>query len=285
MHKVKNGLVMEGGAMRGLYTAGVTDVLMKYGITFDGAVGVSAGVTFGCNYKSLQAGRVLRYIMRYGAWPQFKSWRSFFTTGDLYGVDFCYRQIPEHYDPFDTASFARNPMKFWCVATDVATAKPVYHLLKDGKGEDVSWIRASASIPFFARPVKIGQRLYFDGGVSDSIPARFLKEQGYEKNVVILTQPAGYRKAADKLQPLIDRLLKKYPAIVRRLHVRHLEYNACLDYIAQEEQKGNLFVFRPTADIDVSALEKDPERLKAVYQVGVRDAEERILELKEFLAK
>lgn len=280
---MKKGLVMEGGAMRGLYTAGVTDVLMKYGIKFDGAVGVSAGVAFGCNYKSLQPGRVLRYNLRYGGRPQFKSWRSWLKTGDLYGADFCYYTLPERLDPFDTAAFARNPMDFWCVATDVETAQPAYHKLTTGKGLDVAWIRASASIPFFARPVKIGSHAYWDGGVSDSIPVRFLLEKGYDKAVVILTQPAGYQKEPSRLQPVVDRVLKKYPAVVARLKQRHQEYNDCLAYIAREEAAGKLFVFRPSQDIDVSAMEKDPRRLKAVYQVGVRDASRQIGALKEFL--
>ncbi|CDR80825.1 patatin-like phospholipase family protein [Lactobacillus delbrueckii] len=280
---MEKGLVMEGGAMRGLYTAGVTDVLMKYGIKFDGAVGVSAGVTFGCNYKSLQPGRVLRYNLRYGSRPQFKSWRSWLKTGDLYGADFCYYTLPEVLDPFDTAAFARNPMDFWCVATDVETAQPAYHKLTTGKGRDVAWIRASASIPVFARPVKIGGHAYWDGGVSDSIPVRFLLDKGYDKAVVILTQPAGYQKEPSRLQPVVDRILKKYPAVVARLRQRHVEYNACLAYIAKEEAAGRLFVFRPSQDIGVSAMEKDPNRLKAVYRVGVRDAKRQLAALKEFL--
>ena len=280
---MKKGLVLEGGAMRGLYTAGVTDVLMKYGIKFDGAVGVSAGVAFGCNYKSLQPGRVLRYNLRYGGRPQFKSWRSWLKTGDLYGAGFCYYTLPEVLDPFDTAAFARNPMDFWCVATDVETAQPAYHKLTTGKGRDVAWIRASASIPFFARPVKIGSRAYWDGGVSDSIPVRFLLDKGYDKAVVILTQPAGYQKGPSRLQPVVDRVLKKYPAVVARLRQRHLEYNDCLAYIAKEEAAGRLFVFRPSQGIDVSAMEKDSNRLKVVYQVGVRDAKRQMAALKEFL--
>lgn len=269
--------------MRGLYTAGVTDVLMKYGIKFDGAVGVSAGVTFGCNYKSLQPGRVLRYNLRYGRRPQFKSWWSWLKTGDLYGADFCYYTLPEVLDPFDTAAFARNPMDFWCVATDVETAQPSYHKLTTGKGRDVAWIRASASIPVFAQPVKIGGHAYWDGGVSDSIPVHFLLDNGYDKAVVILTQPAGYQKEPSRLQPVVDRILKKYPAVVARLRQRHVEYNACLAYIAKEEAAGRLFVFRPSQDIGVSAMEKDPNRLKAVYRVGVRDAKRQLAALKEFL--
>ncbi|WP_201335797.1 patatin-like phospholipase family protein, partial [Lactobacillus nasalidis] len=215
--------------------------------------------------------------------PQFKSWRSWLTTGDLYGADFCYRKLPEVLDPFDTAAFARNPMDFWCVATDIETARPVYHKLTTGKGNDVAWIRASASIPFFSRPVEIGGRFYWDGGISDSIPARFLLEKGYEKAVVILTQPAGYQKVPSRMQPLVDRALRKYPAVVDRLHRRFQEYNDSLAYIADQEAAGKLFVFRPSRAIDISAMEKDPRRLKAVYQVGVQDASRQLAAVKEFL--
>lgn len=280
---MRNGLVLEGGAMRGLYTAGVTDVLMKYGVVFDGAVGVSAGVAFGCNYKSLQPGRVLRYNMRYGADPKFKSWRSWLKTGDLYGADFCYKTIPEELDPFDTAAFTRNPMDFWCVTTDIDTARPVYHKLITGKELDARWIQASSSIPFFAKPVKIGNHRYWDGGVSDSIPVKFSEKMGYENNVVVLTQPLGYRKKNSKIQPLVDKVLKKYPAVVAKLHTRARDYNDCLDYIAKREKQGKMFVFRPSVDISVSALERDKRVLREVYEVGVRDAESRIEDLKEFM--
>lgn len=285
MTEKKHGLVLEGGAMRGLYTVGVIDVLMKYGITFPAAVGVSAGVAFGCNYKSLQPGRALRYNLRYGANPHFKGWRSWLKTGDLYGADFCYKQIPEVYDPFDTAAFARNPMDFWCVATDVETAQPVYHKLTDGKRLDARWIRASSSIPVFARPVQIGSHRYWDGGVSDSIPFRFMERIGYRQNVVILTQPRGYHKEPSRVQPVVDRLLKQYPAVVDRLHRRSFEYNEALAQIAAEEARGEAFVFRPSQDISVSALEHDRETLLGVYQVGVKDAEARIADLKDFLKK
>ncbi|MCI6882292.1 MAG: patatin family protein, partial [Lactobacillus johnsonii] len=193
---MKKGLVMEGGAMRCMFTAGVIDTLMKAGIDFDGAIGVSAGAAFGCNYKSRQIGRVLRYNVKYASDPRLSSWQSWLKTDDLYGADFCYRELPVELDVFDTAAFQKNPMDFWCVATDINNGEAVYHKLISGKEADLQWIRASSSIPVFARPVEIGSRKYWDGGISDSIPIKFFEKIGYDKNVVILTQPLSYRKEA-----------------------------------------------------------------------------------------
>lgn len=167
---MKTGMVLEGGAMRGLYTAGVLDVLMENGIYTDGAVGVSAGAAFGCNYKSRQIGRSLRYNCKYCRDPRYISLLSLIRTGDLYNAQFCYYEIPEKLDPFDTAAFAASPMEFYVVATDVTTGKPAYHLCRDGGRDDIEWMRASASMPLVSRVVEIGGGLYLDGGISDSIP-------------------------------------------------------------------------------------------------------------------
>ncbi len=201
---MKKGLVMEGGAMRCMFTAGVIDTLMKEKIKFDGAIGGSAGAAFGCNYKSRQIGRVLRYNMKYARDPRLSSWQSWLKTGDLYGADFCYRELPVKLDIFDTSAFQKNPMDFWCVATDINNGEAIYHKLILGKEADLQWIRASSSIPVFARPVEIGSRKYWDGGISDSIPIKFFEKIGYQKNVVILTQPLSYRKEASKLYPALE---------------------------------------------------------------------------------
>ena len=191
---MKTGLVLEGGAMRGMFTAGVLDVLMEAGVAVDGAVGVSAGAAFGCNYKSRQIGRAIRYNMTYCRDPRYCSLRSLVRTGDLYGVDFCYRVIPMELDPFDVETFARNPMPFYAVCTDLRTGKPVYHLLQNGGEEDMAWIRASASMPMVSRIVRLDGHELLDGGIADSIPLRFFESIGYERNIVVLTQPQGFIK-------------------------------------------------------------------------------------------
>lgn len=168
---MKHGLVMEGGAMRGLFTAGVIDVMMEEGIGFDGAIGVSAGAVFGSNYKSNQPGRVIRYNLRFCQDPRYSSFRSLAKTGDLFGADFCYREIPDHLDPFDREAYESSPMDFYVVATDVHTGKPVYHNCRKGDREDLDWFRASASMPLAARIVEVGDTSCWMEGFPTPFPS------------------------------------------------------------------------------------------------------------------
>lgn len=193
---MKSGLVLEGGAMRGMYSAGVTDILMENSVKFDAAIGVSAGAAFGCNYKSNQPGRAVRYNMKYCRDPRYVSLFSLVKTGDLYGADFCYNELPLKLDPFDRQSFRCNPMEFYVVCTDAVTGKAVYHKCADGDYIDMQWIRASASMPVVSRLVPLDGRLLSDGGAADLIPVKWFSSIGYEHCVVILTQPLGYRKPA-----------------------------------------------------------------------------------------
>ena len=203
--------------MRGLFTAGVLDVLMERGVTFDGVVGVSAGACFGCNYKSGQIGRVIRYNKRFARDPRYCSWKSLLTTGDLFGADFCYRELPLVLDVFDAAAFAANPMEFHVVTTDCATGKAVYKRLDVADEAAFKWIQASASMPLVSRPVTIDGRELLDGGLSDGIPLRYFESLGYEHNLVITTRPHGYRKFPKKRMCLLKPLLRRYPAIYQAL--------------------------------------------------------------------
>ena len=198
---MKTGLIMEGGAMRGMFTAGVIDVLMEAGVSFDGAIGVSAGAVFGCNYKSRQIGRVIRYNKAYCQDPRYVSFRSLLKTGDIYGEQFCYHELPDRLDPFDVKTYAQNPMNFYVVCTDADTGKAVYHNCLKGDAEDIQWMRASASMPALSRFVKLDSYSLSDGGTADSIPVRFFESIGYDRNVVILTQPEGYVKKPNQLLP------------------------------------------------------------------------------------
>lgn len=168
------GMVLEGGGMRGLYTAGVLDELMEQGIYADSTVGVSAGAIFGCNYKSRQIGRTLRYNTRFCKDKRYMGLKSWITTGDLYSKDFAYGEVPWKLDVFDTETFARSPMKFTVVCTDIETGKPCYQECRMGDRLDVEWMRASASLPLAARPVKLNGRMYLDGGISDPIPVNWM---------------------------------------------------------------------------------------------------------------
>lgn len=265
---MKTGIVMEGGAMRGMFTCGVLDVLMEEGITFDGAVGVSAGATFGCNLKSGQIGRALRYNKKYCTDKRYHSISSLIATGDIYNVDFCYEKLPYELDKWDLEAFQKNPMEFYCVATDAVTGKPVYYKCENGDRKDIKWIQASASMPLVSRPVEIDGGVYLDGGISDSIPLKFMEEKGYDKILVIETQPREYVKGKQKYMPLVRLMLKKYPGMIKAMEDRYLMYNEEKRYIREKEEKGEIEVIRPLEPLNISAIEKDPKELERVYQLG-----------------
>lgn len=279
---MKTGLIMEGGAMRGMYTAGVTDIMMEHNIHVDGAIGVSAGAVFGCNYKSCQPGRVIRYNTKYCRDPRYAGFRSLITTGDLYGVQFCYHELPDKLDPFDVDTFRQSPMEFYVTCTDVHTGKAVYHKCETGNAADMQWMRASASMPVVSRIVHIDGYSLLDGGIADPIPVRCFEHMGYTHNIVILTQPAGFIKQKNSMLPVIRAALRKYPKTVEAIADRHIRYNETLAYIAAREKDGGLLVLRPSRALEVGAREKDPEKLKEAYRLGRSDAEKRIGEIADF---
>ena len=281
---MKSGLVLEGGAMRGLFTAGVIDVWMTAGITFDGLVGVSAGACFGCNYKSRQPGRVIRYNKRLAKDPRYCSWRSLLKTGDLFNVDFCYREIPFELDPFDVAAYEANPMEFHLSVTDCATGKPVYRRLDKADQEAFRWIQASASMPLVSRPVAIGGHEYLDGGLSDGIPLAYFERMGFDRNVVVTTRPHGYRKFASWKVALTKVFLRRYPAVYRALATRHEWYNRTLEYIDQRVAAGAALLIAPEAPLPISRVCHDPEEMQRVYDLGRTAGEKALASVKEFLA-
>ena len=277
------GLVMEGGAMRGMFTAGILDVFMENGIGFPAAVGVSAGAVFGCNLKSRQIGRVIRYNKRYCRDKRYCSVRSLLKTGDLYGADFCYRELPENLDIFDKQAYEENPMAFYVVCTDVLTGKPVYERLDRVDGDCYLWMRASASMPLASKPVSVGGRLLLDGGMSDAIPLRFLQEKGYRKNIVILTQPRDYvKKPVNAL--MMEAGLRQYPAMVKVMRERHIMYRYERDYVFRSERSGDTLVLCPDTALGVSHTEHDPEKLQKAYDEGRRIALRELEKIKEFIA-
>ena len=276
------GLVLEGGAMRGMFTAGVLDVFMENGIAFPAAVGVSAGAAFGCNLKSRQIGRVIRYNKRYCNDRRYCSFYSLITTGDLFGADFCYRELPEELDVFDKEAYEQNPMAFYAVATDVLTGQPVYKRLDRADENCFLWMRASASMPMVSRPVQVDGFTLLDGGMSDSIPLRFMQEQGYEKNVVVLTRPRNYRKKPSN-PALMKTALRKYPAMVRVMERRHEMYAYEQRLVFESEKQGNTLVLCPDAPLEVGRIEHDPEKLQKAYDEGRNIALRALERIKEFL--
>ncbi len=281
---MKTGLILEGGAMRGMFTAGVTDVLMEHDVAFDGAVGVSAGAVFGCNYKSRQPGRALRYNLAYCKDKRYASFENLLKTGDLYSEQFCYRDIPEKLDPFDAETFAANPMEFYVVCTELRTGDPVYHKCRTGGAEDIKWMQASASMPLASRTVRIGAHRLLDGGIADSIPVRFFKSIGYRRNVIVLTHPKGFEKKKNKLLPLLRARYIKYPAFLAAVTDRHERYNETLSYISMLEEAGDAWVIRPPIPLEIGAMERDPRELQRVYDTGRAVAEKQLDDIVSFLA-
>ena len=282
---MRTGLVMEGGAMRGMFTCGVIDVFMEHDIEFDGGAGISAGAVFGCNYKSRQPGRAIRYNKTYCRDPRYCSIRSLIRTGDLYGANFCYRELPDELDIFDREAFRENPMEFFMGATDVRTGEAVYHKCTDGGVKDLLWMRASASMPIVSRPVVIDGYLLLDGGIVDGVPFAYMEEQGYDRNVIILTRPAGYRKKKSSILPLMKLILREYPNVTEAMAVRHERYNAQMSAIEEREKAGMALVIRPPFALPIARTEKDPRKLEEVYQIGRQEGNRRLKEVEAFLAQ
>ncbi len=278
---MKTGLVLEGGGVRGIYTAGVLDVFLENGITFDGVMGVSAGAIHGCSYLSGQKGRSIRYYRNYCSDPRFMSLQSWLKTGDFVGVDFCYHEIPERLDVYDYEAFRDRGVPFYAVCTNVETGRAEYLQMTDMLS-DIDILRASASLPYFSRLVEIGGKKYLDGGCSDSIPVEAFREMGYARNVVVLTRDLLYRKKPE-LRALPSLFYRQYPAFVRTLRDRHTAYNQTVERLTRLEQQGEIFVIRPEKALDIGRLETDPDKVQQVYDIGRADAEKALDALNSWL--
>lgn len=284
MENIKTGLILEGGGMRGMFTCGVTDVMMENDITFDAAIGVSAGAAFGCNYKSKQPGRAVRYNTTYCRDPRYAGLGSLIKTGNFFNAEFCYVEIPNKLDLFDEEAFVNNPMEFYVVCTDIESGEVIYHRSGDSEHE-LEWFRASASLPLAAKPVEVDGKKLLDGGIIDSVPIQYFESIGYNKNVVILTQPKGFIKQKNKLVPVIRRALKQYPKVAEQLAVRHIRYNETTKYIEEREKSGEVLVIRPPEALDIKQTCRDPEELRRVYNIGRKTGEEMLEQIKAFTTK
>jgi len=280
----KIGLVLEGGAMRGMYTAGVLDVFMDNNIHFDGIIGVSAGALFGPNYFSKQRGRVIRYNKRFCKDRRYMSLINFVLTGNAINKKFAFYDVTTKYDIFDNETFIKNNTGYYVTATNVETGKAEYLEVKDILN-DMEMLRATSAIPLVSRMVKINDKKYLDGGVSDSIPVDKCKKLGYEKIVVVLTRPIEYRKEilSSKKLKLVNIRYKKYPNLIKTMKNRHKEYNKTIEKIIDMENKKEIYVIRPSESINVKVIERDPKKLQEVYELGIRDAKSNIKNLKEYL--
>ncbi len=282
---VKKGLILEGGAMRGMFTSGVLDVFMENGIEFDGAIGVSAGATFGCNLKSRQIGRAIRYNKRFAHDWRYCSIRSLIFTGDMYGARFCYDTLPNKLDIFDRKTYQENPMEFYCVASDCKTGLPIYKKLPTCDQYELTWMRASASMPLVSRVVKVDGYKLLDGGMTDSIPLKYFESLGYNRNVVILTQPRDFIKKPASLMGLMKILLFKYPKLVQAMSRRHTVYNEETADVFAKADRGQVFAIYPEQPLGISRTENNPNELQRVYDEGRRIATKLLPQLKIFLDK
>lgn len=278
---MKTGLVLEGGGMRGIYTAGILDVFMEKDIYFDGVIGVSAGAIHGCSFVSRQKGRSIRYYKKYCKDPRFMSFRSLLTTGNFIGAQFCYHDLPEKLDVYDFETFDQSKTKFFVTCTDLDTGKPAYRRITDMRGQ-IDYLRASASLPYFSNIVTIDGKNYLDGGCSDSVPVDAFRSFGYNRNVIILTRPAEYVKKPEHTG-LASLVYRKYPAFVETLKKRHINYNETMKRIHQLETEGSVFVIRPEASLNIGRLENNPDKIQQIYDQGRQDGLKALDAMKAFL--
>lgn len=280
---MKTGLVLEGGAMRGIYTAGVLDVFMENDISFDGVIGVSAGALFGVNLLSKQKGRVLRYNKKYNSDRNYMGIRPLLKTGNIIDTQYAYDTVPRKLDIFDNAAFMQSKTPFYAVVTNIGTGEAEYIQIKD-VFRQMEVLRASGSMPFVSKPVEINGKLYLDGAVADSIPFEKFLEMGYDRLVVVLTKDADYVK--HPISPFMTRAVygKKYTAFENKLRNRHNNYNNCMGRLKEMEKEGGIFVIRPTKRIKISRVEKNPDRMQRMYELGVQDANGALGRLKQYFA-
>ena len=279
---MKVGLVLEGGAMRGMYTAGVLDVFLTEQIAVDCVVGVSAGALFGVNYLSGQKGRVIRYNKRFNRDPRYMGLLPLLREGNIVSTRYAYEDVPRRLDPFDDAAFQKSGIPFYAVITDVDSGKPEYVLIHSVFAQ-MDVLRASGSMPMVSHPVLIGGRRYLDGGITDSIPFIWLAGQGCDRLIVVLTRDMEYRKSPMPAA-LVQLYAKKYPQIAIRLRERHTLYNSSVAQLKQWEAAGKAFVIRPSRPVQVKRIEKDPAKLQAAYDLGMQDARSQLDSLKHYLA-
>lgn len=265
----KSGLVVEGGGMRGIYAAGVLDVMMEQGFTFDGVIGVSAGAIHGCTMVAGQRGRSIRYYKKYCQDKRFMSIHSWIKTGEIVGRDFCYRELPEVLDPFDYDAYVQSDTRFYATCSNLETGKAEYLEVTDVRGQ-IDIIRASASLPYVSHIVDVDGKKLLDGGCTDSIPFQACQKMGYTRTVVILTRDEAYRKKPENVLPARF-VYRKYPAFIQALKHRHEVYNQTREELARMEQEGSVFVIRPSEVLTIDRVCHDPEKIQETYDIGRRD--------------
>lgn len=266
----KTGLVLEGGGMRGIYTAGVLDVFMEHEIRFDGVMGVSAGAIHGCSYVSEQRGRSIRYYKQFCQDKRFISYRNLLRTGEMVGAQFCYHEIPEKLEPYDFDRFRQSDTEFYVTCSNVETGRAEYLRLWDMR-KDVDLMRASASLPCVSRIVEWNGKKLLDGGCTDSVPYLAFHRMGFLKLVVVLTRHKGYKKKPEK-SLMVEAMYRRYPRFVRAMKNRYRSYNRSISRLEELEEAGKIFVIRPSRRLKISRMRATPRELQKIYDIGRADA-------------
>ena len=278
---MKIGLVLEGGAMRGMYTAGVLDTFLDADVKIDGIIGVSAGVLFGVNYLSKQKGRVIRYNKRFINDKRYMGFWSLITTGNIINKEFSFYEVPQKLDVFDNETFKKSETEFYATITNMETGKAEYIKLEDLFAQ-MEVLRATSAMPYVSKIVELDSGKYLDGGISDSIPVEKCKELGYDKIIVVLTRPLDYRKKKPK-EFLAKTFYRKYPNFAKTLNNRYKMYNETVEKIIDMENKKEIFVIRPSRLVNVKRIEKNPEKLQEMYDLGIQDSKNILDKLTEYI--
>lgn len=281
------GLVLEGGGMRGIYTAGVLDVFMENNINVDGVIGVSAGVLFGVNYLSKQPGRVIRYNKKFLKDPRFMGVKSLVKTGNVINKEFAFYEVPVKLDIFDNDTYKASDIPFYATVSNIETGKPEYIQLHD-VFEQMELLRATSAMPYVSKIVEYNGKKYLDGGTTDSIPFKKCKEMGYKKRIIVLTRPIDYRKKKSKVN-FAKLKYGKYPKFVEALNNRYKMYNDTVEEIINlekdEKNKEDIFVIRPSRTIKIKRVEKDENKIQEMYELGRADATNLLEKLISWMAK
>lgn len=271
------GLVLEGGGMRGVYTAGVLEYFLDEQIRFPYLVAVSAGAWQATSYLSEQKGRNRTVSIDYVRHPRYLSVGNWFRERSLFGMDLLFNELPNKLVPFDYAAFHRHPARFWVVATDAVTGEP-YYKEKHEVGPDafMDYVRASSSLPCVSPPVELDGRVLFDGGVSDPIPVGKSGRDGNDFHVVVLTREAGYRKRPGRsMRWLARRIYPQYPGLLEAMERRWRVYNEAVERAEALEREGRAVILRPPAGTGVDRMTKDERKLAALYELGYAHAKAR----------